>query len=194
MIPRDNRKRLMKPSRSCPTGTIPVWINTRVSRTASPAKTILDLLVQNFLSRANYYYYILYPPQFSKQYSDWWSDRAASKPLTPELTSLILLTCACSCQFLKSDLRDRVEPELGANASILNQRFAKAAKRLSATISPGRGGMTLVVQKLLTAFWCKSEALFIEAWHVLSAAIREAQELGKYMCRTPIPRLGRLMS
>ncbi|TPX18896.1 uncharacterized protein E0L32_011448 [Thyridium curvatum] len=143
-----------------------------------PNRYYTDLLVQNFLSRANYYYYILYPPQFSKQYSDWWSDRAANKPLTPELTSLILLTCACSCQFLKSDLRDRVEPELGVNASVLNQRFAKAAKRLSATISPGRGGMTLVVQKLLTAFWCKSEALFIEAWHVLSAAIREAQELG----------------
>lgn len=37
------------------------------------------------------------------------------------------------------------------------------------------------VQYLLhMCYWYKSEARFVECWHTLNSAIREAQELGKF--------------
>ena len=35
-----------------------------------------------------------------------------------------------------------------------------------------------VQQLFLTASWYKSESKFVESWHALGAAIREAQEIG----------------
>jgi hypothetical protein len=37
------------------------------------------------------------------------------------------------------------------------------------------------VQYLLhSCYWFKAEARFVECWHVLGSAVREAQMLGKY--------------
>lgn len=99
--------------------------------------------------------------------------------LTPEFTSLLLRVCACSALYLDMRLQEKLESELGESVQTLSERYHHAARRLSSTISPGKGSLTQVQQLFLTAFWYKSEGLFIESWHWLSFSIHQAQELGK---------------
>lgn len=139
-----------------------------------------DILVQHFLDQTNYNYYCLYPPTFSQDYSSWWSNRASGKPLTPEFTCLLLRVCACSAPYLDSDHQQKLESELGESIQSLSESYHHAAKQLSNTIGPGKGGLTQIQQLFLTATWYKSESLFIESWHTLSACIHEAQELGMF--------------
>lgn len=61
----------------------------------------------------------------------------------------------------------------------MTERFHAAAKKLSSSIPRGQGGILQVQQLFLEAAWWKSEASMVESWHVLSAAIREAQEIGR---------------
>jgi hypothetical protein len=42
-----------------------------------------------------------------------------------------------------------------------------------------------VQQLLLTTCWHMSEALFVDCWHALGAAIREAQEIGSHTLSPP---------
>jgi len=76
-------------------------------------------------------------------------------------------------------LRQKLDLELGETTQSLTERTHRAARQLSNTFPPGKGGLTQVQQLILTAVWFKIEALFIDSWHVLAAAIHEAQELGK---------------
>lgn len=64
----------------------------------------------------------------------------------------------------------------------MTERFHAAAHKLSSSIARGQGGILQVQQLFLEAAWWKSEAHMVEAWHALSAAIREAQEIGKPPC------------
>ena len=140
-----------------------------------------DCLVQNFLNGSNFQYYSVYPPDLQKQCEDWWAARALGQRLQPEITCLLLRVCSCSTQYLEKALRERLEFELGEKAQALTDRFHAAAQKLSSTIPPGVGGLPQVQQLFLTATWYKSEALMIESWHAISAAIREAQELGQLL-------------
>lgn len=95
-----------------------------------------------------------------------------------EISCLLLRVCACSTQYLNARIRQNLECELGENAHVLTERFHYQAQKLSRAILPGTGGLVQVQQLFLTASWFKSEARFVESWHALSHAIREAQELG----------------
>lgn len=75
-------------------------------------------------------------------------------------------------------VRRRLESELGVSLQVLTERLHTAATKLSASIPPGRGGLTQVQQLFLSAFWFKAEEQWIDSWHSLSSAIREAQEIG----------------
>ncbi|KAE8413290.1 fungal-specific transcription factor domain-containing protein [Aspergillus pseudocaelatus] len=138
----------------------------------------LDILVQHFLNETNYQYYSIYPPTFSHDYSTWWLGKVKGQPLTVEFTCLLLRVCACSALVLFPEERQKLESELGEHIESLSERYHHAARRLSSTISPGRGGLIQVQQLFLTACWFKTEALFVESWHALSSAIHEGQELG----------------
>jgi hypothetical protein len=105
-------------------------------------------------------------------------NRANGKTLNPEFTCLLLRVCACSLQFLEPKLSQKFDRELGETTQSLAERAHRAARRLSNTIPPGNGGLTQIQQLFLTALWFKTEALFIESWHILTVAIHEAQELG----------------
>ncbi|CAL5871158.1 uncharacterized protein PFLUO_LOCUS5405 [Penicillium psychrofluorescens] len=139
-----------------------------------------DILVQKFLDETNYNYYSLYPPSFSQDYTTWWADRASRKPLTPAFTCLLLRVCACSAQYLDPEIRQKLESELGEPIQTISENYHHAAKQLSNTIAPGKGGLAQVQQLFLTAAWFKTQSLFIESWHTLSACIHEAQELGMH--------------
>ncbi|KAL4934729.1 uncharacterized protein BDV17DRAFT_250038 [Aspergillus undulatus] len=145
-----------------------------------PAKQYTDIIIHHFIDHTNYQYYALYPPAFMQDYTAWWSARANGSPLTPELTCLILRVCACSAPYLGEDIRLTIESELGNSIEQLSLLYHNTAKRLSATIIPGKGGLIQVQQLFLTAQWCKTEALFVEAWHALGAAVHEAQEQGMH--------------
>lgn len=86
--------------------------------------------------------------------------------------------CAYSTQFPNATLRQTLESELGDNIKNLSKRYHLAARSLSNSISPGKGGLIQVQQLLLTASWLTADAQFVESWHVLAASIHEAQELG----------------
>lgn len=135
--------------------------------------------MQNFLDHANFQYYSIFPEQLRDQSSGWWETRTAGRRLTPELTCLLIRVCAVSAQYLEQSLRQRLELELGEKAQSMTERFHVTAQKLSASIPRGSGGVIQVQQLFLEASWWKSEANTVEAWHSLSSAIREAQEIGK---------------
>ncbi|KAL4816379.1 fungal-specific transcription factor domain-containing protein [Aspergillus spinulosporus] len=147
---------------------------------AIPPKPYTDILVHHYLNHTNYQYYALYPPAFMQDYADWWSVKASGLPPNPVSTCLVLRVCACAVPYLDDSLRQRLESELGTGAEQLSMHYHNAAKQLSSTIRPGKGGLMQVQQLFLTAQWFKTEALFVESWHALGTAIHEAQELGMH--------------
>jgi len=145
-----------------------------------------DALLQNFLQGGNYYYYMIHPSQFSEQYKHFWEDRAGRKQPSPEITALILRICACSSQYLPPELRKKIATDLVTDVKSLSEKFNDAAQKLTALIPPGKGGLINIQQIFLAGFWFKSESRWIESWHSLATAIREAQEQGtsiRFSCR-----------
>lgn len=134
--------------------------------------------MQQFLEGPNFGYACLYPPTFSHDYAAWWSDRASGKSPTPEFTCLLIRVCACALQFVQIENQRKLESELGESVQSLSKSYHQAAKQLSNTIAPGKGGLAQIQQLFLTSAWLKSEALFVESWHALGSAIHEAQEQG----------------
>lgn len=139
----------------------------------------IDLLIQNFLLKVNYHYYIMYQDDFLKEYQNWWRDRVACRPLGLQWTCLLAMICACSTQYTEPDLKLMLESDLGESVQELSESYHRAARELYSVIPVGHSHIYNVQQLLHSCYWYKSEARFIEAWHVLSAAIREAQELRK---------------
>lgn len=151
----------------------PIWQRQTVTN-------LLDSLVQNFISRVNYHYYIIYPPGFLQDYREWWLNRYASRPLGLQWTCLLLMVCACSAQYTDSNLKRKLELELGEPLYRLSNKYHNAARELHSAI-PISSNHILNVQHLLhSSYWYKSEARFVESWHALSTAIREAQALGMH--------------
>lgn len=137
-----------------------------------------DILIQRYVELTNFNYYCLYPPMFSHDYVTWWLDRANGNPLTPEFTCLLARVCACSAQYLDAKTQQKLETELGEPVQTLSENYHHAAKQLSNTIPPGKGGLAQIQQLFLTGAWYKAESLFVESWHAMSSAIHEAQEQG----------------
>ncbi|PNY28957.1 transcriptional regulatory protein [Tolypocladium capitatum] len=143
-----------------------------------PPRPYTDLLAQNFLDNVNYHYYIIYPPPFLDEYRQWWAVRSDSKPLSLQWTCLLFMVCACSAQYTDVELQRKLEVDLGETTQKLTERYHNAARELHSVIPVGNNHLLNVQSLLHSCYWYKSEARFVECWHVLSAAIREAQELG----------------
>lgn len=89
------------------------------------------------------------------------------------------MICACSCQYTDVELQQRLEEDLAESVQTLTERYHNAARELHSVISVGHSHLVNVQQLLHSCYWYKGEVRFVECWHVLAAAIREAQELGK---------------
>ncbi|KAG6033711.1 hypothetical protein E4U41_006844 [Claviceps citrina] len=160
-----------------------------------PPRPYIDAMVQNFVNNVNFHYYILYPPSFLEEYRAWWSCRSENRPLGLQWTCLLLTVCACSTQYTDVELERKLTTDLGLSTRKLTEQYHNAARELHSVI-PVRSKHLLNVQSLLhSCFWYKSEARFVECWHVLSAAIREAQELGIHQetVTGPMPEFDREM-
>lgn len=136
-------------------------------------------MIQNFLSNVNYYYYIVYPPNFLTEYHEWWADRAANRPLGLPWTCLLIMVCACSVQHTDAEMGASLEADLGRTVQQLTDLYHDAARELHSAIPVGNTHMFTVQYLLHSCYWFKAEARFVECWHVLGAAIREGQNLGE---------------
>ncbi|KAL3951817.1 hypothetical protein ACCO45_013534 [Purpureocillium lilacinum] len=142
-----------------------------------PPRPYTDSLVQNFLNNVNYHYYIIYPPSFLDEYRDWWALRSDNRPLGLQWTCLLLVVCACSAQYTDAELQQKLEADLGESTQRLTEAYHNAHRELHSVIPVGHNHLLNVQSLLHSCYWYKSEARFVECWHVLSTAIREAQEL-----------------
>ncbi|KAK7423686.1 hypothetical protein QQX98_000876 [Neonectria punicea] len=143
-----------------------------------PPRQYIDTLVQNFLTSVNYYYYIIYPPNFINEYAEWWRDRTANRPLGLQWTCLIIMVCACSVQHTDAKLAASLEADLGFSVKDLTDQYHNAARELHSAIPVGHSHVFSVQYLLHSCYWFKAEARFVECWQVLGATVREAQALG----------------
>ena len=88
------------------------------------------------------------------------------------------MVCACSAQYTDAELQRKLEVDLGESRQKLTEQFHNAARELHSVIPVGNNHFFNVQWLLHSIYWYNSEARFVEAWHVLSTAIREAQALG----------------
>ncbi|KAF4963716.1 hypothetical protein FSARC_8286 [Fusarium sarcochroum] len=142
-----------------------------------PPRPYTDILVQNFINNVNFHYYIVYPPSFLEQYQQWWTARAEGRPLSVQWTCLLLNVCACASQYTDVDLQRKLEVGLDDTIQRITEQYHEAARELGSSIPLGHSHLINVQQLLHSCYWFKSEARFIESWHVLNSAVREAQEL-----------------
>lgn len=126
----------------------------------------------------NFHCYIIHPPSFLKEYLAWWSSRSENRPLGLQWTCLLLMVCACSTQYIDIELHRKLESHLGESTQRLPGQYQDAARELQSVIPVGHFHLFTVQSLLHSCYWYKSEARFVESWHVLSATIREAQEIG----------------
>lgn len=140
--------------------------------------TVLDVIVNHFLTVVNYRYTAIYGPTLTDQYVQWWSDRGAGMRLSPEFTCLLLRICAYSVQCLTPSLRKMVEFELDCSSQTLTERCADAAEQLSRSFATSGTSIERVQEQFLKCAWLKAESKIVESWHALGCTIREAQELG----------------
>lgn len=72
----------------------------------------------------------------------------------------------------------------------LSEKLHCTVRELGSVIPVGRFHMLNVQRLLHSCYWYKAESRFLEAWHVLSAAILEARELGRSLRPSYRFRLG----
>ncbi|KAH7216706.1 fungal-specific transcription factor domain-containing protein [Fusarium oxysporum] len=143
-----------------------------------PGRPQMDALVQSFFNNMNYHYYIIYPPTFLQEYQQWWERRNRNQSLSLQWTILLVMVCACATQHLDVEIKPIVEVELSEPAEKLTVEYHKAATELGRVIPVGHCHLLNIQWMLHSIYWYKSEAKFVEAWHVIGAAVREAHELG----------------
>ncbi|OAA48679.1 Transcription factor [Metarhizium rileyi] len=146
---------------------------------------IPNILMQNFLGDINYHYYIIYPPVFLQDYHIWWDRRSENRPLSLQYTCLLAIICACALQHVEDATERALERELGDTMDVVSDRLHAAMRELASVIPVGHYHYLNVQRLLHSCYWYKAEAKFLEAWHVLSAAILEANELGYHKEPTP---------
>ncbi|KAF4338975.1 transcriptional regulatory [Fusarium beomiforme] len=140
-----------------------------------PPRPVVDSLIQSFLDVINFYYYIVYPPYFSKEYARWWDDYTNGRTVGVQWTCLLLMVCACSVQHVDGQLRSKIENDVGETVKELTQKYHDAARELHSAIPVGYGHVYTVQYLLHSCYWFKAEARFAECWQVLGDVVREAQ-------------------
>lgn len=160
-----------------------------------PLRTQMDALVQSFFNVVNFHYYIIYPPTFLQEYQAWWDTRSRNKPLPLQWTCLLVMICACATQHLDVETKPTVELDLGGPADDISEEYHNAGRELASVIPVGHYHLLNVQRMLHSIYWFKAEARFLEAWHVINDAVREAQELGfhKEEAAEPLPEFEREM-
>lgn len=83
-------------------------------------------------------------------------------------------------QHIDIDSRPNIERDFGGSADNLTELYHDLARELAHYIPASHFHLLNVQRMLHSIYWYKAEARFIEAWHLIGAAIRECQELGAF--------------
>ncbi|PHH90048.1 hypothetical protein CDD83_4649 [Cordyceps sp. RAO-2017] len=143
-----------------------------------PQRQIMDKLINSFVHEINYYYYTIYPPDFLRDYHIWWERRNKEKPITLQYTSLLAMICANSIQHAEKNMQRELEQASVLEFEEWSEQLHCAVRELASVIPVGHYHMFGMQRLLQSCYWYKAEGRFFEAWHILSAAILEAKELG----------------
>ncbi|KAL8750034.1 MAG: hypothetical protein Q9199_007323, partial [Rusavskia elegans] len=158
----------------------PPKITSEVSELLSkvPHRTVTDILIQHFLTEANWIYEMVDPTTFLGRYDDWWSHPCRNVQ-DVEFAALLLRLCSYTAQFLPSQSYT-ADTILGVSLSTIRQDCDATANALASTqfLKSSSGSIVQIHQLFFRACYLKNEGDTKGSWDVLSEAIREAQELG----------------
>ncbi|KAJ6446023.1 Endoglucanase [Purpureocillium lavendulum] len=142
-----------------------------------PKRQSMDKLISTFTQDVNYHYYIIYPPDFLRDYHIWWERCSKNRPLSLQYTCLLAMICACCIQHADNDMQSELEQFSRMPSDDLSEQLHNAVRELATVIPVGHYHIFNLQRLLHSCYWYKAEARFLEAWHVLSGAILEAREL-----------------
>lgn len=161
----------------------PPKITAEVSELLSkvPHRTVTDILIQHFLTEANWIYEMVDPTTFLERYDDWWSHPCRNVQ-DVEFAALLLRLCSYTAQFLPSQ-NYTADTILGASLSNIRQECDATANALASTqfVQSSSRSIVRIHQLFFRACYLKNEGDMKGSWDVLSEAIREAQELGLHL-------------
>lgn len=143
-----------------------------------------DSLIQHFLASVNFYYYIIYPKSFHKEYKIWCRERMAEGLIGVQWTCLVIMICACAIQHADDKLAKEVEEGLGKDIKTLSKEYHDIARELHGVIPVDQSHIFSIQYLLHSCYWFKAEAKFADCWHVLGAAVLEGQKLSAFY---PLP-------
>jgi hypothetical protein len=145
---------------------------------AFPPRTQLDTLLQFFFSNINNHYYIIYGPKFLEEYHSWWDRRQNKMPLSLQWTALLAVICATVIQHLHPESEAWKSLTYTTTPDQFSERLHLLGRTLAQSPEARRYSLVNVQRLLHSIYWYKAEARFVEAWHDIGVAVREAQELG----------------
>lgn len=153
-----------------------------------PPPVCVDILVQTFFSHVNWQCDVLDEQRFHAHLQAWrrvtdHDLRAGPGALPPEariFPALLLQICAHALLF-----HDQFDERLTSLMNLQGMTFTELGKEYSDTSANiltllGKRAITIATLQagLLRAAFLKSSGEVVEAWHILGATIRDAQELG----------------
>ncbi|KAJ9483327.1 hypothetical protein VN97_g10084 [Penicillium thymicola] len=159
-----------------------------------PQEAVTRELIETFFSEANWYFAVLEKYYFEKLYASWSAlsthlmsnGQPGGLPhggLPPDLLhfpALMFQVLAVALQFAPLDLP--CLQSLGVDGFAARDRlsgeFSERGVAICRIIETGGPTLTTVQSDLMRALWLKNSSRGREAWHVLGAAIRMAQDLG----------------
>ncbi|KAL8804035.1 MAG: hypothetical protein Q9182_002826 [Xanthomendoza sp. 2 TL-2023] len=146
-----------------------------------PHRTVTDILIQHFLTEANWIYEMVDPTTFLERYDDWWSHPCRNAE-DVEFAALLLRLCSYTAQFLPSQ-NYTADTILGASLSTIRQECDANANALASTqfVKLSSISIARIHQLFFRACYLKNEGNVKGSWDVLSEATREAQELGLHL-------------
>ncbi|KAK7430606.1 hypothetical protein QQZ08_002898 [Neonectria magnoliae] len=157
-----------------------------------PAKVYVDKLVEIYMRGLNWQYYPIDPDIFRQQLGEWNNlpftvlSTAGPRGLSPDLRVFpaVLYQVIASALLL---LPERPDPVFDALKYMGSMRFEDLATEYSDTGAAivdllGKKNLSLetVQAQFLRASFLKYTAKVTEAWHTISVAIRDAQDLGMH--------------
>lgn len=146
-----------------------------------PPRPVTEILVQHFLSEANWIDEMVYPTTFIQRYDKWWSSPYQTVD-DLQFAALLLRICAYSAQFLPSQ-RYLADTILGSPISSIREQCHVTALSLtgSLVLRAGAPSITRIHEQFFHACYLTNEGQLKASWDVLSEAIHEAHELGLHL-------------
>ncbi|RDL30819.1 uncharacterized protein BP5553_10164 [Venustampulla echinocandica] len=146
-----------------------------------PKRSIVDFLVQHFLSDVNWLYEEVHVPSFLERYNSWWEQTQYQAEVDLQFGILILRMCVNALQFLPhSNGPDQSEIGDGIRLDGLENTYNDAASKLDNYL-PRKFSLLRVQQLLLHIVILLNDGNAKESHQILGEAIKEAQDVELFL-------------